>query len=152
MARQCKSHCSVLTKYSHEIQRWYPLSFAQKGLACLFFYRDGRYLLIMTENFAALPRIKQLLLEQDEEEPYVIFGSGFPKDQLFTQVKIMRYMSHVTFTLSACVSVYYLCHGLYHLITACISLCLMSLSLCLPVYLPTCLSVCLSVSLMFRLL
>lgn len=47
---------------------------------------DGRYLLIMTENFAALPRIKQLLLEQDEEEPYVIFGSGFPKDQLFTQV------------------------------------------------------------------
>ena len=41
----------------------------------------------MTENFAALPRVKQLLLEQDEEEPYVIFGSGFPKDQLFTQVK-----------------------------------------------------------------
>lgn len=117
-----------------------------------FFYRDGRYLLIMTENFAALPRIKQLLLEQDEEEPYVIFGSGFPKDQLFTQVKIMRYMSHVTFTLSACVSVYYLCHCLYHLITACISLYLMSVSLCLLVYLLTCLSVCLSVSLMFRLL
>ena len=57
------------------------------------FDRDGRYLLIMTENFAALPRIKQLLLEQDEEEPYVIFGSGFPKDQLFTQVKILRYIS-----------------------------------------------------------
>ncbi|XP_022797655.1 E3 ubiquitin-protein ligase rnf213-alpha-like isoform X3 [Stylophora pistillata] len=47
---------------------------------------EGRYLLIMTENFAALPRVKQLLLEQDKEEPYVIFGSGFPKDQLFTQV------------------------------------------------------------------
>ena len=151
MARQCKSHHSVLTKYSHEIQRRYPI--CSKGLPCLFFfYRDGRYLLIMTENFAALPRIKQLLLEQDEEEPYVIFGSGFPKDQLFTQVKIMRYMSHVTFTLSACVSVYYLCHCLYHLITACISLYLMSVSLCLLVYLPTCLGVCLSVSLMFRLL
>jgi len=41
----------------------------------------------MTENFAALPRVKQILLEEDSEEPYVIFGSGFPKDQLFTQVK-----------------------------------------------------------------
>ena len=110
-----------------------------------FFYRDGRYLLIMTENFAALPRIKQLLLEQYEEEPYVIFGSGFPKDQLFTQVKILRYMSHVSFTLSACVSVYYLCHCLYHLITACISLYLMSLSLsaCLSAYLFKCVSFCL---------
>ncbi|XP_078382607.1 E3 ubiquitin-protein ligase rnf213-alpha-like isoform X3 [Oculina patagonica] len=47
---------------------------------------EGRYLLIMTENFAALPRVKQLLVEKDSEEPYVIFGSGFPKDQLFTQV------------------------------------------------------------------
>ena len=44
-------------------------------------------MLIMTENFAALPRVKQILLEKDSEEPYVIFGSGFPKDQLFTQVK-----------------------------------------------------------------
>ena len=41
----------------------------------------------MTEKFAALPRVKQILLEEDSEEPYVIFGSGFPKDQLFTQVK-----------------------------------------------------------------
>lgn len=52
-----------------------------------YFFREGRYLLIMTENFAALPRVKQILLEEDSEEPYVIFGSGFPKDQLFTQVK-----------------------------------------------------------------
>ena len=42
----------------------------------------------MTEKLAALPRVKQILLEEeDSEEPYVIFGSGFPKDQLFTQVK-----------------------------------------------------------------
>ena len=122
-----------------------PYYLLKKVCRVFFFYRDGRYLLIMTENFAALPRIKQLLLEQDEEEPYVIFGSGFPKDQLFTQVKIMRYMSHVTFTLLACVSVYYLCHCLYHLITACISLCLMSLSLsaCLSAYLFKCVSFCL---------
>ena len=54
----------------------------------MFLYREGRYLLIMTENFAALPRIKQLLLELDKEEPYVIFGSSFPKDQLFTQARV----------------------------------------------------------------
>ena len=54
----------------------------------MFPYREGRYLLIMTENFAALSRIKQLLLELDKEEPYVIFGSSFPKDQLFTQARV----------------------------------------------------------------
>lgn len=54
----------------------------------MFLYREGRYLLIMTEHFAALPRIKQLLVELDEEEPYVIFGSSFPKDQLFTQARV----------------------------------------------------------------
>jgi len=42
-----------------------------------FIYREGRYLLILTENFAALPRIKQLVLKEDKEEPYVIFGSSF---------------------------------------------------------------------------
>ena len=55
----------------------------------MYFYlsSEGRYLLIMTENFAALPRVKQLLLDEHSEEPYVIFGSGFPKDQKFTQVR-----------------------------------------------------------------
>ncbi|CAH3163087.1 unnamed protein product, partial [Porites evermanni] len=56
---------------------------------------EGRYLLIMTENFAALPRIKQLLLELDKEEPYVIFGSSFPKDQLFTQARVCRNINRV---------------------------------------------------------
>ena len=66
------------------------------------FNRDGRYLLIMTENFAALPRIKQLLLEQDGEEPYVIFGSGFPKDQLFTQVKFCAKCHFYSLSLCIC--------------------------------------------------
>lgn len=55
--------------------------------------REGRYLLILTENFAALPRVKQLLLEEDVEEPYVIFGSSFPKDQLFTQVLVVFFFA-----------------------------------------------------------
>ena len=57
----------------------------------------------MTENFAALPRVKQILLEEDSEEPYVIFGSGFPKDQLFTQVKCCF---HVFFHYNVCISVF----------------------------------------------
>ena len=48
--------------------------------------------MILTENFAALPVVKQLLHEIDSEEPYVIFGSSFPNDQLFTQV-----MNHFQF-------------------------------------------------------
>lgn len=55
-------------------------------------FREGRYLLILTENFAALPRVKQLLLEDGKEEPYVIFGSSFPKDQLFTQVTVVFFI------------------------------------------------------------
>lgn len=65
---------------------WVLSNFVLISYFC-FLCREGRYLLIMTENFAALPRVKQILLEEDCEEPYVIFGSGFPKDQLFTQVK-----------------------------------------------------------------
>ena len=65
----------------------------------------------MTENFAALPRVKQILLEEDSEEPYVIFGSGFPKDQLFTQVKccflaFCYYKVCPSICMSLCVAVY----------------------------------------------
>ena len=46
-----------------------------------------RYLLIMTEKFSALPIIKGMDLD-DKENMTIIFGSSFPKDQEFTQVKI----------------------------------------------------------------
>ena len=46
---------------------------------------SSRYLLIMTENYSALPMIESLLL-QSGVEPDVIFGSSFPRDQEFTQV------------------------------------------------------------------
>lgn len=65
-----------------------PISQSYISKLCFFTYREGRYLLILTENFAALPRIKQLLLKEDKEEPYVIFGSSFPKDQFFTQARV----------------------------------------------------------------
>ncbi|XP_067056125.1 E3 ubiquitin-protein ligase rnf213-alpha-like isoform X2 [Acropora muricata] len=46
---------------------------------------ESRYLLVLTENYAALPIVLQELHEK-KEEPIVIFGSSFPKDQEFTQV------------------------------------------------------------------
>ncbi|KAK2555497.1 E3 ubiquitin-protein ligase rnf213-alpha [Acropora cervicornis] len=45
---------------------------------------ESRYLLVLTENYAALSIVLQELHEG--EEPIVIFGSSFPKDQEFTQV------------------------------------------------------------------
>lgn len=80
------------------------------------FCREGRYLLIMTENFAALPRVKQILSEEDSEEPYVIFGSGFPKDQLFTQVKCC-FLAFCDY--DVCLSI-----CLYLSLSVCISFCL----------------------------
>ena len=49
------------------------------------FCSENRYLLILTENYAALPIIQQLLLKTSDGA-VVIFGSSFPNDQEYTQV------------------------------------------------------------------
>ncbi|XP_068694638.1 E3 ubiquitin-protein ligase rnf213-alpha-like [Montipora foliosa] len=46
---------------------------------------ESRYLLVLTENYAALPIVQQEL-HKKKDEPIVIFGSSFPKDQEYTQV------------------------------------------------------------------
>ena len=66
--------------------------------------RENRYLLFLTENYAALEILKQYLHDQEgphtpqsvepagaslkpwEMEPFVLFGSSFPKDKEYTQV------------------------------------------------------------------
>ena len=68
------------------------------------FDRENRYLLFLTENYAALGILKQYLQDQGgghpllhvhsdqssmnpwEMEPFVLFGSSFPKDKEYTQV------------------------------------------------------------------
>jgi len=52
----------------------------------LYAYRESRYLLFMTQNFAALRVLQQRLLEDEEQPPFVLFGSSFPKDMEYTQV------------------------------------------------------------------
>ena len=49
-------------------------------------FSENRYLLILTENYAALGMIQQHLLKTSEDA-VVIFGSSFPNDQEYTQVK-----------------------------------------------------------------
>lgn len=44
-----------------------------------------RYLLIMTEEYSALPIIEEMYLK-GRDNVNVIFGSSFPKDQEFAQV------------------------------------------------------------------
>ena len=51
-----------------------------------YFHRESRYLLFMTENFAALRVLQQHLLRNEDEPPFVLFGSSFPKDMEYTQV------------------------------------------------------------------
>ncbi|XP_077980160.1 E3 ubiquitin-protein ligase rnf213-alpha-like [Glandiceps talaboti] len=45
---------------------------------------ESRYLLVLTENYAALGILRTQLLNSDD--PVIIFGSSFPKDQEYTQV------------------------------------------------------------------
>ena len=51
-------------------------------------HSENRYLLILTENYAALPIMQQHLLGT-ADDAVVIFGSSFPNDQEYTQVKSM---------------------------------------------------------------
>ncbi|XP_058026835.1 E3 ubiquitin-protein ligase RNF213 isoform X2 [Ahaetulla prasina] len=49
-------------------------------------YQDGecRYLLVLTENYAALQILQQRFFQ--DAQPEIIFGSSFPKDQEYTQI------------------------------------------------------------------
>ena len=55
-------------------------------MICFHLHRESRYLLFMTENFAALRVLQQYLLCDEDEPPFVLFGSSFPKDMEYTQV------------------------------------------------------------------
>ncbi|XP_067319963.1 E3 ubiquitin-protein ligase RNF213 isoform X2 [Anolis sagrei] len=50
-------------------------------------YQDGecRYLLLLTENYVALQILQQAFFK-DTQQPEIIFGSSFPKDQEYTQI------------------------------------------------------------------
>lgn len=66
-------------------------------------YRENRYVLFLTENYAALDILKnprnylsdQISISKPKDlgkqtskdvQPYVLFGSSFPKDKEYTQV------------------------------------------------------------------
>lgn len=62
-------------------------------------YRENRYLLFLTENYVALDILKHYLNDihsacqpdvsgehSEVMEPYILFGSSFPKDKEYTQV------------------------------------------------------------------
>lgn len=55
--------------------------------------RENRYLLFLTENYAALHILHHYLTDALKTtngkyvEPFVLFGSSFPKDKEYTQVK-----------------------------------------------------------------
>ena len=62
----------------------------------IIFYRESRYLLFLTENYVALDILKHYLGNtnlaeghHEEMEPYILFGSSFPKDKEYTQVIIL---------------------------------------------------------------
>ncbi|XP_053426621.1 E3 ubiquitin-protein ligase RNF213 isoform X2 [Nycticebus coucang] len=46
---------------------------------------ESRYLLVLTKNYVALQILQQTLFSADQQ-PEIIFGSSFPKDQEYTQI------------------------------------------------------------------
>ena len=55
--------------------------------------RENRYLLFLTENDAALEIMHRFLFQSKDTQPYVLFGSSFPKDKDYTQVCMLHYFS-----------------------------------------------------------
>ena len=55
----------------------------------IFLSSESRYLLFLTENYAAL-RIFYQYLSDSKSTPTIIFGSSFPRDQEYTQVSILK--------------------------------------------------------------
>ena len=58
----------------------------------IHFCSENRYLLFLTENYAALNVLEHYLNVEDLSEahrvakPFILFGSSFPKDKDYTQV------------------------------------------------------------------
>ena len=83
-----------------------------QGIMVYYTHRENRYLLFLTENYAALEILKQYLQDHEGEpspppgsgelsedrdestlkpwemEPFILFGSSFPKDKEYTQVRV----------------------------------------------------------------
>ena len=64
-------------------------------IVTLLLFRENRYLLFLTENYAALQTLQHYLhgtVHTEHQsghqgvEPFILFGSSFPKDKEYTQV------------------------------------------------------------------
>ena len=65
-------------------------------VSSFYLYSENRYLLFMTENFAALTVLQQHLLCDQYKSLFVLFGSSFPKDMEYTQVtKVNMFKTHI---------------------------------------------------------
>ena len=64
----------------------YSITTVELYVCVMYAYRESRYLLFMTQNFAALRVLQQHLLKGEGQPPFVLFGSSFPKDMEYTQV------------------------------------------------------------------
>jgi len=55
--------------------------------ALIHIYREDRYLLFITENYAALRTLQHFLLgDLSMEKPLILFGSRFPKENEYAKV------------------------------------------------------------------
>ncbi len=66
----------------------------QHLLCSLAISSENRYLLFLTENYAALDILKHYVSGEEANDldltsqPYILFGSSFPKDKGYTQVQL----------------------------------------------------------------
>ncbi|KAJ7339580.1 hypothetical protein OS493_005983 [Desmophyllum pertusum] len=76
---------SLVTRQNQKKDAFSSVNLIKASLERQISRGESRYLLVLTENYAALPIVQEELLKK-EDDPIIIFGSSFPKDQEYTQI------------------------------------------------------------------
>ncbi len=90
------NHVKFYSKSSNRLQIVNNI-FLSYNVAILIFIRENRYILFLTENYAALNILKNpkflsfnkesiTFSDSQSYQPFILFGSSFPKDKEYTQV------------------------------------------------------------------
>ncbi|XP_020560953.1 E3 ubiquitin-protein ligase RNF213 isoform X3 [Oryzias latipes] len=61
------------------------IEFVRENIQAVTQEDECRYLLVLTKNYAALQILQQIFFSE-RDQPEIIFGSSFPKDQEYTQI------------------------------------------------------------------
>ncbi|RVE69570.1 hypothetical protein OJAV_G00079000 [Oryzias javanicus] len=71
--------------FTPDLESINTIEFVRENIQAVAQEEECRYLLVLTKNYAALQILQQIFFSESDQ-PEIIFGSSFPKDQEYTQI------------------------------------------------------------------